>query len=225
MVLHHERAIGRASLFFYEIASVQALSRADKPICALYIDESDRRVVDFNPAFITEFIRMSAAMFPVQPSRVVMVAGGLLTRYIFKCVKAMSPRLQLDAIEMHARDEVFELVEDPSDVPAQWLRDGRGKAHSPTDRSNQWCFERCLKDEGKITTREVFSPGPWPYSSEEAGGDVVEDVFSAVAASFAHGSGKTNSPEAEKQGELLAQSPDLAHPLETIDEGSGEDEW
>lgn len=202
----------------------QSLSRKNASQCALYLDESDRQVIDFNPAYITEFLRLSAAIFPATPPRVVLVAGRLYMRYIFKGVKALSPGFGLDAFELIAREEVYQLVEDPSDVPAQWLRDGRGRAHSWTDRRNQWCYERCLQDEGKITTKDVFNPGPWPYPEEDAG-EIAHDVTPTEAASIVVVGGDTVSSETDGKQEAVAPASAFAIHLKTIEEESGEDEW
>lgn len=177
------------------------------------MDESDRRIIDFSPAVIKELLRFTTALFPVVGPRVVITSGGWFMRTLFKLVKTALPRMDLGAVELIARDEVLALVEDARDVPAFWLRDHRGRAYSPRDRKNIWCYERCLQDTGKITTKDVFNPGPWPYAETEAA-DVLEDFPSAKASSM------------DSRGRvLLPKDAHVSRQLDTIVEGSADDTW
>lgn len=60
-------------------------------------------------------------------------------------------------------DLVEDFVVDPKDVPMFWFDDGEGKPYLATDRRNVWCYERCLSEENRITLKDIYNPGPWPF--------------------------------------------------------------
>lgn len=119
---------------------------------------------------------MASAMLPATPPHVVLVAGGIFSRTLFRMLKTWIPRMNLEAYDVITADDVNAFVEEASAVPAFWLGDGSDRVPSRTKRRNLWCFERCLQDEGKITTSDVFNTGAWSYSMEAEAADVAENA-------------------------------------------------
>lgn len=177
------------------------------------MNERDRRVIDFNPSLSKELLRMATALFPAQSPRHVIVAGGIFGQTLFRMMKTWWPRMNLEAYDIVAADEVHTFVEEPNDVPAFFLGDGRGRVPSCTNRRHLWCYERCLQDKGKITTRDVFNPGPWLYPEE------------ATAAEEDNRRDEGSSSQATEGSEFLTHSECLGAGLATIRENSGDNEW
>lgn len=149
-------------------------------------------------------------MLLVVTPRVVVTAGGVFTRMMFKLMQSWHPGCTpLQTIGVIARGDVDALVEDTAAAPALWRRDGGGRAH-------QWCYERCLEDECKVTTKNLFNQGPWPYEDPPvaAGDDPLPMPSRCEPCSRAVGV-KAPLPAARTSGS----------PLEAIPEDAEGDEW
>ncbi len=55
------------------------------------------------------------------------------------------------------------MVTDERDVPEFWFYDSASFARYAQDRRSTWCYERCLSDDNRVMSWEIFNPVPWPY--------------------------------------------------------------
>lgn len=165
--------------------------------CAVYMDESERKFLDFNVKLSVECMKLLDAVNVLKPGRLVIGGASEFYNVVFDVGKKAAPRLELGKIvELIKSQDVEEMVENADDVPEFWFDDGEGKPYLATDRRNVWCYERCLSDENRITQRDLFNPGPWPH--EEVDYDNLKRKDSV-----------TDSPKE----------------LETIEENDEEGEW
>lgn len=127
-----QHGIGRAPLRFLEVAQVQTFSCTDKPIFSLYMNERNRRVIDFNPAIWKEFSRLAFTMFPARSPHVVRAEGEIFAQSAFRMLKAWVPRTNSKTHDDIMVVNVHEFLEEANDVPAFWLGDGSDRMLSPT---------------------------------------------------------------------------------------------
>lgn len=158
--------------------------------CAIYSDERDRRALDMNPMVAGAFMKTVEVLLPLPAKRLVFAGSGRLVSMVVRVLKQMAPSV-FSAMEIVKHDDVREMVVDPEDIPDYWFGNGQGKPYSPEDRRNVWCYERCLSEENRITTKDLYNPEPWPY-----------DEFDYAAL------GSCRGPEAEARVEALEAIPE-----------------
>lgn len=182
----------RAILFFYESTISQSMQRddgnQDTTATAWYLDESERKVLDFNLTTDSQIYRILAAVQILRNERVFISGQGSFYKTIHAVVKSAFPeigtKILLDFID---NADAETMVENKDDIPEFWFCNGAGKPYIVTDRRNVWCYERCLSDENRITQKDLYNPGPWPYeevdyaamnfdSLYETGPDVLETI-------------------------------------------------
>lgn len=188
-------------LYFADVTVAQTVTnlRANngrKMEVATYSDESERRVLDFNLRISTQVFRLLDSIYIFRVDRLVAGGGGTFLSIVIDACKRAAPKLGLEKYQTIDSDEVENLVEDADDIPEFWFSDGQGKPYLSNDRRNVWCYERCLSDENRITQKDLYDPGPWSF----------EDIdYRALR----------ETPSAQSGLEEL----------ETIEEGSEDDEW
>lgn len=189
---------GRALLFFIEAAISQSISLHDNKDCGyvFFISESDRRLLDFNFGIATQVMRLANSVSIFANGCFVFGGVSQIVNVGLKVFLEAAPSFLENAPKLIEIDEVDDLVENPDDVPEFWFDDGEGKPYLATDRRNVWCYERCLSDDNRITTKDLYGPGPWPY-------EVVD--YSALRPSGADESGpgalETIEEDGEEEGE------------------------
>lgn len=191
--------IRRAYIFLIEMALAQYATRLLSGTCeglAVYCDESERRLLDFNLRLYAQLYRLLNGVCILKSRRIVVGGTSKFFSLILNAATEAAPQLNLGNLQLIENDDVEDLVENADDVPEFWFDDGNGKPYVSTDRRNTWCYERCLSDDNKITQKDVYNPGPWPYEEVD---------YSALRLSNSNRGG-----------------PDT---LDTIEEGGEEDEW
>lgn len=159
----------RAQLFFMEAAISQFMqsyeSNQSAVGIAVYVDESERKVLDFNLRITARVYRLLAAISIFSRGRVVISEASSFFKLVSDTIKKAFPQMGSEMIMLdfiHSED-VESMVENKDDIPEFWFDNGRGKPYVPTDRRNVWFYERCLSDENRITQKDMYNPGRWPY--------------------------------------------------------------
>lgn len=136
---------------------------------AAYYDESERNFLDFNLRLVAQYMRLLAAVSIIRRgSRVVISEAHSLFKVISDAVKMAIPEFGSEImVDLIKSEDVESMVENSDDIPEFWFGDGEGKPYVSTDRRNVWCYERCLSDGNRITQKDIYNPGPWPYEEYE----------------------------------------------------------
>lgn len=158
--------INRAYVFIVEVAAVQCAIPGGSRVCgvaAVYSDESERKLLDLNLRLRHQIFTLANAVLVLKNRRLVIGGTSDFFSMLINAAIKSAPQLELGNVLLIKHEDVEDLVEDVNDIPEFWFGDGTGRPYQSSDRRNIWCYERCLSDENKITQKDLFNPGPWPY--------------------------------------------------------------
>lgn len=152
---------------------MQAVEKSGHPGVAFYADDSERRALDFNFEIDKQYVEILERIMLGMTKKVAMGGTHRFFSVILGICRKVSPSFARSFFLID-HGQVEDFVLNPNDVPTFWFDDGEGKPYVSTDRRNVWCYERCFSEDNRITSKDLYNPGPWPFEEVDYEADREE---------------------------------------------------
>jgi hypothetical protein len=154
----------RAHIWIMQIARLRAGNVIE---ITFLVDDSQRKLLDFNFALTRELISVAFLLSPFCNDKTMIFGASRAFRTFWNVISEFPGNKLKNTSFLDKKDDVLDIVSDISDIPAWWMR------REPQDlealsRNKLWDWERCLERGRKTTTaKEIFNPDkPWTIVKE-----------------------------------------------------------
>jgi CRAL/TRIO domain len=155
----------RAYIWMLEITRLKA--GKDVEILIL-VDDSQRKVLDFNFPLTRELISVAVSLNPFCNDKTMIFGAGRGFRTLWNLIsEVLGPKMKSVSF-CDKKDDVLDIVANVDDIPAWWMhRDQQDEG--ALSRNKLWEWERCLERGRRTTTaKDIFNPDkPWTIIEEK----------------------------------------------------------
>lgn len=133
---------------------------------AMYADESARKALDFNVALTKQYLGIVTKLAVGVTKKFVVSGNNRFFSILTGVARTIAPNLDIlstSRFRIIEHNRIKDFVVDPRDIPMSWCNNGEGKPYIRSDRRNTWCYERCLTEQNRITSKDIYNPEPWPF--------------------------------------------------------------
>jgi hypothetical protein len=153
----------RAHIWMMEFARLKAGNVVE---VLFIVDDSHRKLLDFNFAWVRELISVAIALNPFCNDKLLVFGTSRAFRTFWNLTSEIIGHKMKDISFLDNKEDVADIVENSSDIPAWWMH--RDQQEVTLSLNSHWDWERCLERGRRTTTaKEIFNPDkPWTIVEE-----------------------------------------------------------
>jgi CRAL/TRIO domain len=155
----------RAHIWMMQIARLKAGNVVE---IIFLVDDSQRKVLDFNFALTYELISVSLSLNPFCNDKTIIFGASRAFRTFWNLISEVPGNKRRTMSFLDKQDDVLDLVSNISDIPEWWMHRDRQDVGA-LSRNKLWDWERCLERGRRTTTaKEIFNPDkPWTIAEDK----------------------------------------------------------